>query len=374
MVAGVEFVPMHAEEQGRGGHASAVGPLKRILSGYIDRHGKPLTDCVVATIPGRGWDLEREDFAAVRWASALLFLASWSGNDYYPRFGGKYVSSSNFRVMGQAFTGSTPTHVAISARRRDGRAMDGGYEHGAIKFSLPVQISVRELTSIDEAFVAGLDAAQLAGSAVIDRLRTALPFVELANTDDEFMTEHAEAILMGSAFEQVLVGRASSYKLGRNFGELFRQFGKVKLEGARRVRPGIEIDTSNPEIAAAQPMWWVHRKWMEELYDVRSKVVHKGEQAGRSWGWSIQEHLVMGAHVFPLVVKLLLEQEKLYTLTDKDRTACLATDRLLAEPRWVEDSDAEEHERSWPDIIAKAQCDVLTAKIMKKYVTEPEES
>ena len=41
------------------------------------------------------------------------------------------------------------------------------------------------------------------------------------------------------------------------------------------MRSGIEIDTKKPEYATAQPKWWVHRKWMEELYDVRTNQCMK---------------------------------------------------------------------------------------------------
>ena len=153
-----------------------------------------------------------------------------------------------------------------------------------------------------------------------------LPFVELANTDDDFMREHAEAILMGSAFEQLVRGDASAYKLGKRFEDLLAGFGSVTVADAKNVRPDIEIDTSTPDIAAAQQNWWVHRKWIEELYDVRSKVVHKGSHASRPWGWSLFEHLVMAAQVFPLIVKLLLEKEGHYALSDEDRVRCLAVD------------------------------------------------
>jgi hypothetical protein len=57
------------------------------------------------------------------------------------------------------------------------------------------------------------------------------------------------------------------------------------------------------------------------LYDVRSKVVHKGDHTGRSWGWDIAEHLVMAGHVFPLVVKLMLEQDGHYRPTGSDSCA-----------------------------------------------------
>jgi hypothetical protein len=367
-VAGVDFVPLRdADGKVPPVLDGALAALEKILSGYIDRHGEPLDNCVVGTIPGRGWDLDRSDFPVVTWATSLLYLASWSCNDYYPRFGGDYVNSSNFRVVGQAYSGSMPGYIAVSARRRDGSTTDGGYEHGEFKFSLPLQVSIREAASVDMKLLAALDAANASGSTVIDRLRTALPFVELANTDDEFMTEHAEAILMGSAFEQLLAGDASAYKLGKRFGELFGQFGCVTVDDARKERQDIQIDTSTPEIAAAQPKWWVHRKWMEELYDVRSKVVHKGDHSSRSWGWQIGEHLVMAAHVFPLTVKLMLEKEGHYAPTDEDRGACLATDLLLVEKQWVEDRDGRTEGRFWHEVIYKTRSSVRFDSIWQKY-------
>ena len=67
---------------------------------------------------------------------------------------------------------------------------------------------------------------------------------------------------------------------GRKFGTLFRQYGSVTVAHAMRARPTIEVDETDAQRAAAQPTWWVHRKWMEELYDVRSKSVHRGNVAG----------------------------------------------------------------------------------------------
>lgn len=81
-VAGVEFVPLR-EADGKIPPVleSAVAPLEKILAGYVDRHGKPFSNCVVATIAGRGWDLSKDDFPTVTWAASLLFLASWACNE-----------------------------------------------------------------------------------------------------------------------------------------------------------------------------------------------------------------------------------------------------------------------------------------------------
>ena len=169
------------------------------------------------------------------------------------------------------------------------------------------------------------------------------------------MPDLAEALLMGSAFEQLLQGNATAYKIGRKFGALFGQFGSVTVADAKKVRAGIKIDQSTPERAAAQPTWWVHRKWMEELYDVRSQVVHEGSAANRTWGWTLFEHLVIAAHVFPLTIKLLLQRERHYALTDDDRVGCLAVDKLLAAPVWSKERGASRNDRSspqtWSEII-----------------------
>ena len=390
-VAGVEFLPLR-DPAGRVPLVlqSAVEPLDRILSGYVDRHNDRFTNCVVATIPGKRWDLADSEFAKVEWAASLLFLASWACNEYFPRFGGSYVNATSFRVVVQRFSGDVPSYIAISARRRDGHSMDGGYEHGEFEVNLPLQASIRDHADVDDGFLAALDSASTKNAAIINRLRTALPFVQLANTDDDFMMGPAEAILMGSAFEQLLRADASAYRLSKKLGHLFGQFGSVRVADAKAARVNIIVDASPgdsrawrvwkwlcrfaPENAvarrvdqwlanrlqAAHSSWWVHRKWIEELYDLRSKVVHRGHHGGRNWGWNIFEHLVMAAYVFPLAVKLLLVENGHYGLTDDDRIRCLAVDKLLASVQWVEDRGAgdDESDESWTAVTARVRRDL----------------
>lgn len=368
-VAGVEFVPLRdGDKNVPEVLGSVAAPLERILSGYIDRHGKPFTNCVVATIPGRGWNLTVDDLAVANWASSLLFLGCWSGNQYFGRGIRSTANSSYFRIVGQSYTGAMPVYIAVSARRRDGRTLDGGYKHGEFKFPMPVQCSIREPLEADEPFLAGLDAAQTKGSPTVERLQSALRFVSLANTDDDLMAENAEAILMGSAFDQLLLAgsKSSAYNLGRKFGALFNEFGTVTVADAMNARPDIEID---PKYAAAQPGWWVHRKWIEELYDARSQGVHKGHHAARKWGWRLHEHLVMAAHVFPLTVKLLLVREGHYELTDNDCAAARAVDKLLAVTNW-EDGPDEGVASVWAKIVSDCWLHLNFERRMAKFKEE----
>ena len=80
------------------------------------------------------------------------------------------------------------------------------------------------------------------------------------------------------------------------------------------------------------------------------------------------ELLVMAAHTLPLVVKLMLEQEKHYVLTD-DRAACLATDPLLMATQWVDDRDERDDDKapSWQKILSKTKLDVSFDRAWENY-------
>ena len=370
-IAGFEFAPFKDDrEKVTSVLLGAQGPLEIILSGYVDHTGKPIDDCVVVTKPGIGWDLSPDHMPDIRWATSLLFLSVWSSNQYFTRHGwGHYVNSTSFRAIGQSYKGSLPEFVSTSIRMRHGRILGGGHRHGEFKFTMPMQCRVREVVHVDEPFLTALDAAQSAVAEVIKRLRTALSFVELANTDDELITEHAEAILMASAFEQ-LVGSDDKYQLAKQFGDLFGQFGSAVVRDARQVRPQIKL-AERREWAVAQEDWFVHRKWMEEVYDLRSSAVHTGSYDSREWGWDSSEHLVMAAQVFPLVVKLLLQREGYYPPTEEDQVRSLAVDQILSSPQWFDDEDDEDDSMNpaWK-ILSKVRLNFVADRFYKKHATE----
>ncbi len=351
-IAGVDFVSWRTATGAVPPELSGTEePVGRILKGYIDREGQAIDNCVVATIPGHGWNLTDSDFDVVRSAAELLFLAVWSSNEYYPRFTGPYSNSSAFRLVWQRFSGQSEG-ISLVSRRRDGRTVVGGYKHGEVKFSIPLQCSGPNSATVDEPFLTALDACHAKACNTVVRLRSALAFVQLANTDDDLMAETAEAILMASAFEQLLGGNGTAYKLSRKFGVLFYTCGSVAVQDAQKVRKGIEIDTSTPERAAAQSKWWVHRKWIEELYNVRSKSVHKGAAHMETCGWHPTEHLVMAAWVFPMAVKCSLQRDGHYTITDDDRARCLTVDKLLATTGWAEDDG---YGSKWSQIVSETR-------------------
>jgi hypothetical protein len=307
-----------------------TGPLTKILSSYVDFLDRPVRGCAVVVKADREppWNLVREDFEEVQWSTSLLFLATSAQNEYFQQLR-HYVNRAMFDIYWQGFTEPTE-FITLSARRRDGELLIGGYKHGQVKFTVPIQADSREPIALDLGFLEALQAAEAAGSSTIRRLRAALSFFSLASTDSEVMLPEAEVVLMASAFEQLLEGYGAR-NLGQKFADLFNSFGTVTVTQALSSRGGIVVD---PDYASKQEAWFIHRKWIEELYHLRNAFAHGTSPSARSWGWLRPEHLVIAAFSFPLTVKLCLKQEGHYTLTRGDKVRCRALDLLLAATDW----------------------------------------
>ena len=331
-LADVTFVPFKDNNGNITPSLEELGEsLRVILSGFVDLEGNPIVSCTVVCIKGRNpaWDLSLSDQAVVQRAVQFLSLAALSANEYYAGGIGNYANTSTFQMVLQRFT-EPPKWVSFQIRRRDGRTIDGGYQHGEVHITVPLACRLLRFTSIDEGFMEGLNSILASNSNMSRRLMSALSFFNLANSDSETMLQEAEVILTASAFEQLLE-TSGALGLSCGVGELLEEFGSVKIEAARSVRPGIALDR---KYESEQIAWFVHRKWAEELYDLRSQIIHGELLSEREWGWSLFEHLVMGAFVFPLLVKLCLAKEGRYAPSNEDKIKCQAIDRLLSRTRW----------------------------------------
>jgi hypothetical protein len=280
------------------------------------------------------WSLSSEDFEKVQESASLLYLAAMARNEYFQQIR-SYVNRTMCDLYWQRFT-EPVDYISVTARRRDGQLMSGGYKHGEVKFTVPPQADSRESVSVDVAFVEALNRAVAGTPDLMRRLKPAVAFLSLANTDSDAMPRSAEVILMGAAFEQLLEANGA-YELSKKFGDLFQSFGSVKVEEALKVRIGIRV---NRKHVADQRSWFVHRKWIEELHKLRSAHVHGECLSARTWGWQPSEHLVMAAFTFPLAVKLLLSESGHYTLTRSDKASLGALDELLACMGWQESGPA----------------------------------
>jgi len=319
--------------------------MAKILSSYRNFENEKVTSCVVACNEDINppWNWANKYFEEIRAAAYFLTLAAFAKNNYFSSFR-NYANSSIFTLYNQNFQ-EKHENITIIKRRRDMPIWDGGYKHGTPLFPIPLPCTNCDV-KVDIPFAEALGKAYLDNFPLIGRLIPALQFFNLANTDSELMQEEAEIILMASAFEQLL-GTKRARELSCEIGELFKKYGRVSVKDALQSRPGIKLDHQHPE----QNQWFVHRKWAEELYDLRSKFVHGELIKNRQWGWSPQEHLVFGAFAFPLVVKLCLAGENRYKLTKEDEGHCISVDFLLKEKDWHLKSESDNNQSKWQEVI-----------------------
>lgn len=370
-IGNVHFLPFRDKNENIPGTLSDLTDVMPvIISSYRDLEGNPLSNCTVATIEGKNppWDLDDNDIDTIGKASSFLTLASQASNEYFCALG-HYSNTTIFQPYFQRFT--LPVEwITLTIRRRDGRTLSGGYKHGSVQLSIPLQCTQCKAVAVDGPFAEALGDSDLQGSVIIRRLVPALSFFNLANTDYESMRPEAEVILIGSAFEQLLETNGA-YDLSCKIGELFKSYGSVSVARALASRPGIEVDA---RYKTQQEQWFIDRKWAEELYDLRSKLIHGESTSTRNWGWTLLEHLVMGAFVFPLAVKLSLAREGHYKLTENDEALCRAVDVLLEKTDWKRVIGSNSDATMWRDIIRKVKSDLNKQRIKEKILRQFGES
>jgi hypothetical protein len=337
-----------------------------IVSGYVDLSGRALRNCVLILDSQLtpSWDLPVSALSEARWAAAQLFLATFSMNEYFSQVG-QYSNSSMFTVYHQSF--ALPIDfIAVNSRRRDGSLMVGGYRHGEMKFTIPVYADMRgELLQFDMGLLTALERASSNGSAVLSRLRAALSFLSLANTDSDAMLPEAEIILMISAYEQLLAPRETGARpLAQALSAVLDRFGSVTVEQALNNRPGIAL---GPRCEKEQRSWRVHRKWLEEMYHLRNSYAHGNSITSRRWGWLPEEHLVIAALVFPLALKLLLLAERHYEITRQDELMCVALDGLLGQSGWREPAETARNCTRWEEVLMNARSANRVARAVRRW-------
>ena len=90
---------------------------------------------------------------------------------------------------------------------------------------------------------------------------------------------------------------------------------------------------------------------MKESYEARSATAHRGTRPEFSRSWTVWQHLVIAAFVYPLMMKLKLAEEGLYILSNRELGACEAVDELL-DSHW---GTGWRKPAEWPTILSHAE-------------------
>jgi hypothetical protein len=154
------------------------------------------------------------------------------------------------------------------------------------------------------------------------RFERSIQWFNQANTDSPSIREEFELIALINAFHQLLGLRGTS-------DDAIAHAFEDALAAVVPTPKGLE--SSRPRVAEAlssgKSLRWV---WMSDLYHLRGSGAHGHATDGGWSGWSAQEHLFLGALLFPLVAKVVLSEKNRRALQPEDHDALEDIDRLLS--------------------------------------------
>lgn len=307
--------------------------ITRILSSYRDIRGETIGECALSYTDEKDPCDSSIDIHLTSNAAHLLAFAGLAKNKFCVQLG-NYTNSSCFETVFQEFSKGAK-FIRIMTRRRNGCHYLIGQKHGEVKFSMPPQCNIQPPV-FDNSLLVSLAYVLEGSDPLARRLMQSIWLYNLACSDSYRISLEREIILMVSAFEQLFSRCQGANDLACKVSALLDSYGSVIVDNCSRIN-NIKLTNNKENIEKG---WYLHRKWIQELHRLRSCYMHGDDTTRRKWGWSVLEHSLMAAFVFPLVVKILLAQESKYSISEADKVRIGAIDILLNTQDWFKPDPA----------------------------------
>lgn len=340
----------------------------RILSSYHDMQGKSITQCILINADNSNPCDPEVDIRMLFNAAHLLAFAGIAQNEYCVNIG-EYINSSCFETVFQRFV-KGDKFMSLNTRRRDGSKDTMGYKHGEIIFSMPPQCTHIRFQHFDDNLLKSLNYVLQCNDPIARRVMGSVWLFDEACSDSYMISMEREIVLFASAFEQLL-DCENKYELTQRIGSLFGDYSSISVIDSYRV-DNIQF---SKEYEEEEKQWFLCRKWIQELYQLRNYYMHGLDTNNKNWGWNMLEHTLMAAFVFPLAAKLLLAQESKYTLNEIDEVNCGVIDKLLDAQDWFTPSDPSRPLCTWRKTISDYKFHLSVERAVEKVVQtqNPEE-
>lgn len=323
--------------------------MGKLLSQYRELANFPLRVVTVLQHDGRplGEDFDDADRAAIFRFGQHLAVSGLSDRRFIGGFMDGYTSAGHYQVVIQAFTEPYTGSISLSHRRKDGHSsvMLGQSD---VHFVRPAHLVSQGEPNINLRLLAALQSVQTLPQAVHEHVDASVTQYLLANSDSPDVPLEAESIATYAALERVSDSDQSLRDIRKKLPTLL-----ALVEGSpwtARLRDELDLpsDGEMPVLHA----------WLQQIYALRGNVAHGKPAHWAPQQWSQHEHLVAGAFIYPLVLKCLLAQHKLYALNEEDVAWSLGLEGLLTDrpffevpskPQVVEASPGEDGALSVPD-------------------------
>jgi len=310
--------------------------IEAILGSYTDRVGNPVSSATILRL--REQALTRaysdEERAALFEFAGVLGFTALARRTLCGRWGQNYANTSSLALVIQAFVEESPGFIAEVSRRRGGR-LTAGMPMKLFQVRIPPHVEHLKSFEPDAALAAaGLSA--LEGSAA-DEYAEAIFSFNAANTDSSQVPEQHEVVALVGALERLVGAKGSADDLALKLTGLLGPYLPTDRQMHLARRQAFESENgalrNNQRIISASSL----EAWARDLFRVRNAFGHGRRVNDRKSAWRAADHLLLGAHIFPLALVARLAKDGLYQLRDEELVGLHAIPRLLGlrEPqRW----------------------------------------
>ena len=288
-------------------------------------------------------DLTEEQINGAFAFGQMLSFAGLARRQFFQHSG--YYNHDHFQLIVQRY--DDPSRgVGVFSRRKDGsnRNLVTAKVH---RVQRPEHVH-RNRVAIDIPLLTALNACTAQANA--DEFIDAMLTYNMANTDSSAVQLHVELVLSVGAFERVLGCRNGNHNdLANAFlVALVPRADIARVDCARlRAHP-----TKSPRATT------VREVWIRDLFSLRGDLAHGKVGPEYPSIWSLREHLLLAAYVFPFVMKVQLERAGVYTLTDQDRDGIAAFEHLAcAEDLFARVGDPDQDWFQWNEVLANVPSD-----------------
>ncbi|PTL77104.1 hypothetical protein DAT35_46560 [Vitiosangium sp. GDMCC 1.1324] len=285
--------------------------MRSILSSYRDQHDQPIASATLIRFADRSWsaDLTEDEIERVFGLTEALAFSGLAEREFFTHSG--YCNRDSFTGIVQRFRPGA-SGASLRSRRRDG---------GTSSYWSAELLRVRQEPHIVELrgyAITALTAPSFNAMETDEGFDLAIRAFNEANTDRATMSQTHELISTVSAFQQLFGIRGGDVaSTARSFADALT---RVPLASVKPKKPRSE------EFVARRGL---RQAWMYDMATMRGSVAHGNRQGSYPSIWSVQEHLLLAAFIFPLLVKLRLSASG-YTLTREDRLELGLFDYYLA--------------------------------------------
>ncbi len=356
------FSPIRLDDVGAVVDRSMISTVKSALKCYVRKNGQPIQSCTILLRLNdhNPWNIPRAHWNHATEAAKTLAIACLSEQRFLEGHFSPHLNSTMFHIIGQGISAGSD-QIAPFFSRRGGGLQIGGMRFKDIVFQRPPQIEGTDCKLINTALIKAIGKSRRLKLPVADAIDSSLELFLLGHSETPELDWDRCVMLSAMAFERLLMPpQSTAQATAAAFASHWTPFARVRLSSAKRVKPDAKYKNEQAD-------WPLHRKWAKELYEARSATAHRGIQTIFSRNWLPWQHLVVAAFAYPLTIKLMLSENNLYALSDRELGACEALDDLL-DSNW---GKGWRKPPEWSEILSKSEAHREIRAIIDRATAEP---